>query len=76
MPKVTESLRRTWGNQVAQMREEREFTQSGRRRSPEDTAIVDFDIAVQDKLLSLPVGARFDTQAIAEQVRQELGEVS
>lgn len=68
MPKVTESLRRQWANQRKQALEEREFTQSGKRRSAEDVAIVDFDVAVMDALLALPVGTKFDARDVQKQV--------
>ena len=68
MPRVSESLRRQWANQRAQMLEEREVTQSGRRRSPADIAIVDFDVAVMDRLLSLPLGTAFDAREIQKQM--------
>ena len=71
MPRVTESLRKTWREQRAQNLEEREYTQSGRRRSPSDINEVDFDIAVHDYLLSLPVGAIFDARQAAEHVRRQ-----
>lgn len=71
MPRVTARLRATWSDQRAQAVEEREFTQSGRRRSPEDVAIVDYDVAVMDRLLALPVGARFDAREVAREVAAE-----
>lgn len=68
--KVTEKLHQTWQYQLEQMREERLYTQSGRRRSPEDVAIVDFEIKVQEYLLTLPLGAKFN----AQEIRKMLGE--
>lgn len=55
--KVTESLRRQWALQRAQFIEEREFDQSGRRRSPDAVAEMDAEIAHMDRLLALPVGS-------------------
>lgn len=72
MPRVTENLRRTWMDQRAQTLEEREYTQSGIKRSPEDVAIVDFDLAVTDRLLELPLGAKFDAREVQEELRKEL----
>ena len=64
MPKVNENLRRQWTNQLAQMKEEREVDQRGRARSPEDVKIQDFDIAVHEHLLALPLGATFDMSTV------------
>lgn len=72
MPRVTENLRRTWMDQRAQTLEEREYTQSGIKRSAADVAIVDFDLAVTDRLLELPVGAKFDAREVQEELRKEL----
>ncbi len=71
MPKVTESLRRQWAQQKEQMIEERTETQSGRPRSAEDIALVDTDIAVMDRLLALPLGTKFDGQAVYAEVIKE-----
>lgn len=71
--KVTENLRRQWQNQREQAVEEREFTQSGIPRSPEDVEIMDFEIAMMDKLLALPVGAKFNAQEIQKELERELG---
>jgi hypothetical protein len=68
MPRVTAALRRQWNDQIEQAIEEREVTQSGQRRSPEDIAIVDFDIRVMRKLLSFPIGTKFDAQEIQKQM--------
>lgn len=64
MPRVTESLRNQWTNQRAQMLEERTKTQGGEPRSKDDITIVDFDIAVVDHLLTLPLGTKFDAQQV------------
>lgn len=69
MPRVTESLRRQWTQQISQMMEERTHDQSGRARSVEDIAIVDHDVAVMEALLALRAGASFDARKIDEQVR-------
>lgn len=69
MPRVTESLRRQWANQRTQMFEERTHDQSGQPRPLMDVALVDFDIKVMDALLALPMGARFDSREVQEQVR-------
>lgn len=71
MPRVTENLRRQWRNQRAQALEERTHTQSGIPRSAEDIAIVDFDVAVMDRLLSLPLGTKFDAQDIQREMLAE-----
>ena len=68
MPRVSVALRRQWNNQIVQALEEREVTQSGRRRSPEDIAIVDFEIEVMRKLLSLPIGTKFDAQEVQREM--------
>lgn len=70
MVKATEKLRQQWRNQRAQMIEEREYTQSGRRRSTEDIAIVDHDIATMDTLLALPLGTKFNGMQISAQVME------
>lgn len=72
MPRVTESLRRTWTDQRAQALEERTRTQSGRPRSAGDIAIVDFDIAVTDRLLSLPLGTKFDARQVQAEMAAEM----
>jgi hypothetical protein len=69
MPRVTENLRRQWANARSQMVEERTEDQSGRPRSPEDVALVDFDMAVMDALLALPLGTKFDAREVDAQVR-------
>lgn len=68
MPRVTRKLQETWGWQKVQMLEEREFTQTGRRRSPEDVEIVDFEVAVMDALLALPVGKTFDAREVSKEL--------
>lgn len=72
MPKVTENLRTQWRWNRTQSLEERTRDQSGRPRSPEDIRLVDFDIAVTDALLALPLGAKFDAREVSEQVRASL----
>lgn len=74
MPRVTDSLRRQWANQRSQMFEERTHDQSGRPRSLMDVALVDFDIKVMDALLALPLGARFDSREVQEQIRATMRE--
>lgn len=69
--KVTENLRRSWANQRAQMLEERTHTQHGIARSAEDIAVVDFDIEVMDRLLSLPVGTKFNAQEVQKEMLAE-----
>jgi hypothetical protein len=54
--------------QREQTLEEREFTQSGRPRSPADIELIDFDIAVTDRLLALPLGTKFNAQEIQAEV--------
>lgn len=72
MPKVTEKLRSQWHWNRVQSLEERTHDQSGFPRSPEDVELVDFDIAVTDALLALPLGATFDAREVSEQVRASL----
>lgn len=72
MPRVTEALRRQWTNQRSQMLEERTEDQSGRPRSADDIAIVDFDLAVQDELLKLPLGTKFDAQEVQRKLQARL----
>lgn len=67
--KKTENLERQWRNQREQMIEEREYTQSGKRRSPQDVAIVDHDIRVLDALIALRLGTKFDAREIEKRVR-------
>lgn len=74
MPRVTEDLRRQWTNQRTQMFEERTHDQSGRPRPLMDVALVDFDIKVMDALLALPLGARFDSREVQEQIRATMRE--
>ena len=73
MPRVTERLRQQWSWQREQMLEERTRDQSGRPRSPEDIAIVDFDVEVMDRLLALPLGASFDGQQVQRDLLAEKG---
>jgi uncharacterized protein YjaZ len=72
MPKVTEALRVQWANQRAQSIEEREYTQSGRKRSSSDIEIVDFEIKLMDRMLELPLGTKFDGQEVQRQLQAEL----
>lgn len=74
MPRVTESLRRQWASQRSQMVDERTHDQSGRPRPLMDVALVDVDIKVMDALLALPLGARFDSREVQEQVRATMRE--
>lgn len=74
MPRVTKDLRRQWANQRAQMFEERTHDQSGRPRPMMDVVLVDFDIKVMDALLALPLGARFDSREVQEQIRATMRE--
>jgi hypothetical protein len=69
LPKVTESLRRQWANQRSQSIEERTEDQSGRPRPPEGVWEQDFDVALMDALLALPLGTRFDARQIQDEVR-------
>lgn len=69
LPRVTESLRRQWASERAQMVEERTHDQSGRRRPAEGVWEQDFTVKVMDALLALPVGARFDSRAVQDEVR-------
>ena len=72
MPRVTKSLRDQWNWQILQMREERTHTQAGTERSPEDIKIVDFDISVLERLLSLPLGTKFDARDIQREMLDDL----
>lgn len=74
MPRVTESLRRQWASQKEQMLEERTHTQTGRPRSAEDVALVDFDIALMDHMLSLPLGFKFEGQEEQRKLRESMQE--
>lgn len=76
LPKVTEALRRQWANQRSQMVEERTRDQSGRARSNMDVAIVDVYVKVMDFLLALPLGTRFDTRTIQDEIRESIHSTS
>lgn len=71
MPKVTEKLRQQWAWNKIQNEEERIYTQSGRKRPPEDIVQNDFDSALMDHLLSLPIGTFFDGQVEQARLSQQ-----
>lgn len=71
--KVTEKLRKTWAWQRVQALEERTHTQDGTPRDADGIAQMDWEIAVIDKMLSLPLGSKFNGQDVQEQMERELG---
>lgn len=73
MPRANESLRRQWANQRAQSIEERTHDQSGRPRPPEGIWEEDFNVAVMDALLALPLGTKFEGPEVSERVRATFG---